>query len=197
MSARFTSAQIDALFSQDVDTRLHAARQLEIVRFGRLEDLDHEEYLMATADWLARNGADTALPQLQRLLGHPDTLVRAHAAGAVARIDPALGLAILETLLEEDDRKVRSYVIERLCSIELPEVVKILSQALLSLYSYADPSGIDPSDDWTPRPAPGDDLRSGTLGGSVCPGQPDAGGAGWRSQGAEECDWSLGQHPQR
>ena len=149
MSERFTSAQIDALFSQDVDIRLHAARQLEIVRFGRLEDLDHEEYLMATADWLARNGADTALPQLQRLLGHPDTLVRAHAAGAVARIDPALGLAILETLLEEDDRKVRSYVIERLCSIELPEVVKILSQALLSLYGYADPSGIDPSDDWT------------------------------------------------
>ena len=149
MSARFTSAQIDALFSRDVNIRLHAARQLEIVRFGRLEDLDHEEYLMATADWLARHGGDTALPQLQRLLGHPDTLVRAHAAGAVARIDPALGLAILETLLEEDDRKVRSYVIERLCSIELPEVARILSQALLSLYSYADPSDIDPSDDWT------------------------------------------------
>ena len=149
MSERFTSAQIDALFSRDADTRLRAARQLEIVRFGRLEDLDHEEYLMATADWLARHGGDTALPQLQRLLGHPDTLVRAHAAGAVARIDPALGLAILETLLEEDDRKVRSYVIERLCSIELPEVARILSQALLSLYSYADPSGIDPSDDWT------------------------------------------------
>ena len=69
MSAQFTSAQIDALFSQDVNIRLHAARQLEIVRFGGLEDLDHEEYLMATADWLARNGDVTALPQLQRLLG--------------------------------------------------------------------------------------------------------------------------------
>ena len=149
MSAQFTSAQIDALFSQDVNIRLHAARQLEIVRFGGLEDLDHEEYLMATADWLARNGDVTALPQLQRLLGHPDTLVRASAAGAVAKIDPALGLPILAELLEEDDRRVRSHVVERLCSIRSPEVVKILSQALLSLYSNTDRARIDPSDDWT------------------------------------------------
>ena len=74
-------------------------------------------------------------------------LVRASAAGAVARIDPALGLPILETLLEEDDREVRSRVVDALCDTDAPEVAGLLSRILLSL--YPDNRAIDPSDDWT------------------------------------------------
>ena len=73
--------------------------------------------------------------------------MRANAAGSVAKHDPSLGLSILEELLQEDDREIRTRVVELLCSIESPDVVKILSRALLSLYSS--PGGIDPFDDWT------------------------------------------------
>ena len=140
-------AQIGAIFSKDAPTRMRAAKQLGIATHQRLEDLDYDEFLAVVADRLAGVDAETSMPLLHRLLGHPDPLVRANAAGSVAKHDPSLGLEILEQLLQEDDREVRIRVVENLCAIRLPDVVKHLSRILLSLCSSS--GGIDASDDWT------------------------------------------------
>ena len=139
-----TEQFVNALLSNDNSVRNAAAAKLGVRDPERLEP---EDYLIEVAERLGRNQARPALPRLQALLGHPDVLVRTSAAGAVARIDPALGLPILETLLEEDDREVRSRVVEALCDTDAPEVAGILSRILLALYH--DDRGIDASDDWT------------------------------------------------
>ena len=135
---------VNALFSNDKKVRDAAATRLGVRNSERLEP---EDYLIVVVDQLGQRGAHAALPKLHALLGHPDVLVRASAAGAVARLDRALGLPILETLLEEDDREVRSRAVAALCDTDAPEVVGILSRILLSLYQ--DSRIIDPSDDWT------------------------------------------------
>lgn len=139
-----TQRFVNALFSNDISVRNAAAAKLGVRDPERLEP---EEYLIEVAERLGRNQARPALPSLQALLGHPAVLVRTSAAGALARINPALGLPILETLLEEDDREVRSRVVEALCDTNAPEVAGILSRILLALYH--DDRGIDASDDWT------------------------------------------------
>ena len=135
---------INALFSNDRSVQIRAATELDV---RNAQHLEPEDYLIAVANRLGSRRVHAALPKLQALLGHPDVLVRTSAAGAVARIDPALGLPMLETLLEEDDREVRSRVVEALFDTDAPEVAKILSRLLLSLYQ--DSRVIDPSDDWT------------------------------------------------
>ena len=135
---------VNALFSNDKNVQIPAATELGVRNAQRLEP---EDRLIAVANELGHLREDRALSKLQALLGHPDVLVRTSAAGAVARINPALGLPMLETLLEEDDREVRSRAVEALCDTDAPEVVGILSRILLSLYQ--DSRIIDPSDDWT------------------------------------------------
>ena len=144
MPEPITAQFVNALFSNDDTVRKAAAAKLG-VRDPRL--LEPEDYLIEVANRLGRRQARSALPRLQELLGHPDVLVRASAAGAVAKIDPALGLPMLEALLEEDNREVRSRVVDALCDTDAPEVAGLLSRILLSL--YPDNRAIDPSDDWT------------------------------------------------
>ena len=85
--------RIDDLLAKDAPTRVRAAEQLGIASRQRLEDLDYEEYLAVVAGRLAGVDAKTSMPLLHRLLGHPDPLVRANAAGSVAKHDPSLGLS--------------------------------------------------------------------------------------------------------
>ena len=135
---------VNALFSNDQSVQIRAATELGVQNAQRLEP---EDYLIAVTDRLGHCRAHRALSKLQALLGHPDVLVRTSAAGAVARIDPPLGLPMLETLLEEDDREVRSRAVRAICDTRAPEVAKMLSRILRSLYQ--DNRIIDPSDDWT------------------------------------------------
>ena len=142
---QITTQLVDCLFSTNAELQSTAASRLGITDPASLEP---EDRLIEIADRLGRREARAALPQLHMLLGHPDALVRASAAGAVAKIEPALSMPILETLLEEESREVRCRVVEGplrpgragSCAHPFPDL-------LLSL--YGDRGGIDPSDDWT------------------------------------------------
>ena len=141
---QITTQLVDCLFSTNAELQSTAASRLGITDPASLEP---EDRLIEIADRLGRREARAALPQLHMLLGHPDALVRASAAGAVAKIEPDLDLPILETLLEEESREVRCRVVKALCDLNAPGVARTLSRILLSL--YGDRGGIDPSDDWT------------------------------------------------
>lgn len=147
MPEQVSAEQIADLFSKDEAIRRDAATQVGKVAHRALEYLDHEEYLVRVAETLGVVGGRRGLPHLQRLLGHPDDIVRTSAACAVARIDPEEGVPMLEELLDEDDRNVRCLVVETLCAIDWHAGKRILARALLSL--YADRRGTDPNDDWT------------------------------------------------
>ena len=192
MPEPITAQFVNALFSNDDTVRKAAAAKLG-VRDPRL--LEPEDYLIEVANRLGRRQARSALPRLQELLGHPDVLVRASAAGAVAKIDPALGLPMLEALLEEDNREVRSRVVDALCDTDAPEVAGLLSRILLSL--YPDNRAIDPSDDWTRDLRRRMTLTLGLEGGCVRTAQPDACGPRWGPNDTEQRNPGFGTDQKR
>ena len=144
MPEQLTTTEIEDLFSTTNETRYAAAQRLGIRNADRLTV---EDYLIKVSDLLRQAGDSNALSRLQTLLGHTEVNVRVAAAAAIAAIEPALGLPILETLLAEDNRKVRSDVVKILCAIDGNGVPRILSRVLLALYQGR--HTIDPTDDWT------------------------------------------------
>ena len=144
MRETMNRSDIEALFSDDPGVRRDAAGKLGVRDVDLLEP---EDYCIEVATRLASRGGKEALPMLHRLLGHPEPLVRANAACAVAVIDPELGVPILETLLMENDRAVRRRVMETLCRIRADGVGRLLARTLYAMYQNR--RAIDPRDDWT------------------------------------------------
>ena len=144
MRQTMSRSEIEELFSEDSGVRSAAARKLGVRDVDLLES---EDYLAAVAGRLASADGEAALPALQRLLGHPDGLVRANAACSIAVLEPDQGVPILEMLLFENDREVRRRVLETLCRIRPPGVGRLLSRILFTLYQAR--FSIDPFDDWT------------------------------------------------
>ena len=136
--------KLEDLLSNDPDVRFGAATELGVRDADALEP---EDYYVAVADRLRYRRDEDAMALLHRLLGHPEPLVQASAAGALAAKDPEVGVPFLEALLLTDDRKVRSRVVESLCRIRTGEHGRLLARTLWSLYQSR--HTIDPSDDWT------------------------------------------------
>ena len=133
-------ARINLIFDTDAGAPAKGANAFEALNTSG-------DDLIQLINELGSAGDPANLPKLQQFLAHPNVVVRVHAAAAVAGIDLALGLPILEALLEEDDRSVRCQVVEILCGVKDERVSRVLARALLSLYQGL--HVIDPIDDWT------------------------------------------------
>ena len=133
-------ARINLIFDTDAGAPAKGANAFEALNTSG-------DDLIQLINELGSAGDPANLPKLQQFLAHPNVVVRVHAAAAVAGIDLALGLPILEALLEEDDRSVRCQVVEILCGVKDEQVSRVLARALLSLYQGL--HVIDPIDDWT------------------------------------------------
>ena len=133
-------ARINLIFDTDAGAPAKGANAFEALNTSG-------DDLIQLINELGSAGDPANLPKLQQFLAHPNVVVRVHAAAAVAGIDLALGLPILEALLEEDDRSVRCQVVEILCGVKDERVSRVLARALLSLYQGS--HVIDPIDDWT------------------------------------------------
>ncbi len=144
MQETMDRSDIEELFSDDPGVRRDAADKLGV---SDVDLPEPEDYYIAVATRLASRGAKEALPRLHRLLGHPEHLVRANAACAVAAIDPTVGVPILEILLMENDRGVRRRVMETLCRSRADGVGRLLARTLYAMYQAR--HAIDPRDDWT------------------------------------------------
>ena len=136
--------QFEDLLSNDPEIRREAAAELGV---READELEPEDYYVAVVDRLSYRHDEGAMGILHRLLGHPEPLVQASAAGALVARDPELGVPVLEALLLTDDRKVRHVVVESLCRIRTEECGRLLAQILWSLYQSR--HTIDPCDDWT------------------------------------------------